>query len=426
MTGKRRIWTIGVLGLLALVLLFISLSRHGGEPRAQQAPVTAAPAARLEVQSVIGPELTEGYATAAINAPKLAVDSRGGVHLVYQYDDPFGKPATLIYAYSPDGRNWRREQWQGRYPTLVLGPKDRLYLVYLKRTPGHDQLWLRSKALLAPKSNWRQRLLLQAPSNSLFSTTLAAGPQALLLVWKTHQGNTYALDELRLPWGYLSAAEQESPAAPRPNVIISGSRGLYLPALLIDGQGDELLVWEAERDAAHHLLQAAVRHPGGSWQITTNLTTGIGDARSASLGTAADGQVLLVFVAHQGGLRSALYTSRYAQGSWQPPHIIDRIEKITGQAYDQPIEAFPAQADGLLVWGHTVPAACGSGPLSWVYQDRQGRWSAAERLSGDFASFPQLVERPRGVWHLVWNDRNTKALRAFELRYLRLRLMPAR
>lgn len=425
MAKKRHIWTIGLLGLLALVPLFVALGgSRGGTSQSPPAPVTAAPAARLEVQSVIGPELTEGYATAASNAPKLAVDSRGGVHVVYQYDDPFGKPATLIYAYSPAGRSWKREQWQGRYPALVLGPEDRLYLVYIKRTPQHDQLWLRSQVIPAQNSHWRQRLLLQAMPNSLFSTTLAAGPQALLLVWKTHQGKSYALDELRLPWGYLSGPAQ---APPLPTRIVSGSRGLYLPALLVDKQGREQLVWEAERDAAHHLLQAALRVPGGNWQIiSADLTSDITDARSASLSMAADGQVLLAFVAHGTGLRSALYTARYAHGSWQPPHIIDQIKKITGQAYDQLIEAFPAQADGLLIWGHTVPAACGSGPFSWVYQDQQGRWSAAERLSGDFASFPQLIERPRGVWHLVWNDRNTKALRAFEVRYLRLQLIPAR
>jgi len=92
--------------------------------------------------------------------------------------------------------------------------------------------------------------------------------------------------------------------------------------------------------------------------------------------------------------------------------------------YARELVAFPTEAEGLVIWGHTVPNACGTGPLFWTWAWALGAAPTPQELLGAFASYPHLVEDPNedGVFHLVWTDRRTEELRSFEVRYARLRL----
>jgi hypothetical protein len=362
----------------------------------------------------VGSELTEGQATAWTNGQKIAVDSQGQIHIVYQYDAPFSAPGTIIYASSLDGTAWTRQQWSGRYPTIAVGPNDRVYLAYIERSQNADYLWLRWKD---SQSDWQSQRLFEAPGRSLFYPALTVGREALHLVWESHPPQTHSIYYLRILW-------KESPATATiaPETVVSGNQGVYFPSLVEDGQSELHLIWEAARDAVNHRLDAALRTSPGQWIITHDLMPTVTDVGSPSLSLSSTSGVLLSFVAHESGLKSTLYVLRYAEGRWEKPSLLERQEEMKSAAYDQPVVAFPAQASGLLLWGHTVPAACGTGPLYWAYQNADGQWSAPKPLTGDFASFPQIIERPRGVWHLVWNDRDPKALRAYEVRYLRLQL----
>lgn len=419
-TLRPWLWTLRGLALVAVVIMSAGLFHsmgHTSSARSEPTAVQTDLAPAVEIQSIVGPELTEGQATSWTNAHKLAVDGQGQIQIVYQYEAPFDGPDTIVYAFSSDGKIWTREAWPGRYPTIALGPDDRVYLAYVERTQGADRLWLRWKA---PPGDWQNRQLFEASARSLFYPALAAGRDALHLVWESHQPQKHGIYYLGLPWEGALATD-----APSPETVVLGSPGVFFPTVAEERQGQLHLAWEAARDAVNHRLDAAVRTSAGQWMITHDLMPAIADARSASLSVSSTGAALLTFIAHGSGLKSALYALSYLNGRWQRPQVLERQEKIEGTSYDQPIVAFPAQAGGLLLWGHTVPAACGTGPLYWAYQNADGQWSHSQSLSGDFASFPQIVEGPRGTWHILWTDRDTKALRAFEVRYLRLSLPPS-
>jgi len=416
-TLRPWLWALSGFVLLVVAIVLIGFIRSMGhtssarsEPTVVQPPLTPL----IEAQSTVGPELTEGQATAWTNGQKIAVDSQGRIHVVYQYEAPFDEPGTIVYASSPDGTTWIREAWSGRYPTIAVGPDDRVYLVYVERSQNADYLWLRWKD---PQSDWQSRQLLEAPSRSLFYPALVVGREALHLVWESHQPQMHAIHYLRFPW-----KESLPTATITPATVVSGDQGVFFPSLAEDGQGELHLVWETSRDGMNHRLDAAVRTSAGRWVITPDLMPSVADAGSASLSLSSTREILLTFVAHESQLKSALYVLRYANGRWEKPDELEYQGKMKGAAYDQPVVAFPAQAAGLILWGHTVPAACGTGPLYWAYQNADGQWSDPQPLTGDFASFPQLVERPRGVWHILWTDRDAKALRAFEVRYLKLDL----
>lgn len=407
--------------------LFSSQSESQSQFQPQPQPQTVAPSVVVEVRSVVGPELTEGEATAWTNARKLAVDSRGRVHLAFQYE--YHGPSSIHYATSSDGRAWSIEEWPGRFPTVAVDPQDRVYIAYVERTPKADVLWLRRRP--SGESDWETLSVVEAPPRSVFYPALAAGPGALHLAWESHADlneGGQALYYARLAW----EAPFVTDALYRETVVREAA---YFATLAVDGggggRGRVYLAWEAARGAATHRIDAAVRAGAASgWRLYADLAPDVWDAREPSLNRSSEG-VQLAFVARGPGLRSALYVARFLDldledGSrWALETLARRDSMGKGNtSYDQPILAFPSGAGELLVWGNTVPAACGVGPLYWSYREGSGKWASPQPLIGDFASYPQLVERPSGVWHLAWTDRDTQTekLRAFVVRYLRFRL----
>lgn len=369
-----------------------------------------------EVISVVGGEQTEGEATAWNNAQKLAVDGQGGVHIVYQYDYGRDDPDVIRYSYSNDGREWKYEEWPGRYPTVAVDARDRVYLAYVERTSQGDRLWLRRRI---PDGSWVSRELARSEPRALFYPALAVGPQALHLVWEAHTSAGHSIRYVAFPLD-----ETFTRASYGVETLVANREGVYFPTLEVDGRGHVVVAWEAARDPVSHRIDAATRTADG-WKHHRDISESAKDARHPALGLGATGRVQVVYVVREGSSRSGLYVTALDETglSWDPPGRLTRQGREGDTTLNgQRIIAFPAIEGGYVLWGHTVPAACGTGPLFWVRQDETGSWSAPRELMGDFAAYPHLIERPGGVVHLVWTDREVQALRSFEVRYARLHL----
>jgi len=369
----------------------------------------------IEVESTVGPERTEGEATAWNNARKLAVDGRGWVHVVYQYDFGPGESDRIRYALSSDGRSWDPEgEWVGRYPTIGVDAQDRVYIVHVERTAEGDRLWLR---LRAPDGGWTARRLIEAEPRSLFYPTLAVGPQALHVAWESHTARGHSIYYLALPL----EADPET-AAPTIEEVVSAGQGLYFASIAADERGRVYLAWEREVDPLRHRIDAAVRTERG-WRLQAGISAGVENALYPSIDAAPDGRARVVFVSQGEGLSSAVYSSTYSDGRWELSRLTVGEAEGERPVFSVPILAFPVGENDYVLWGHTVPAGCGTGPLYWT-RGAGGEWTAPEPLVGSFASFPHIVERPAGTLHLLWTDRETDKLRAFSVRYMRLRLLP--
>ncbi len=371
-------------------------------------------APHLEISAILGPELTEGEATSWNNSRKLAVDSRGQIHAIYQYSrSPRGQD-LLRYARSEDGRTWQIEEWPGRYATLAVDDDDRAYIVYVERQPQGDRLMLRR---LSPQGEWHTRILFEDSPRSIFYPALAVGPEKIHLAWESHSPTTgHTIQYLTLPLeAFFSPPTIEQ--------IASNPKGVYFPSIALDGSGRVHVAWEAARNTSEHRIDAALRDDSRFFFEDVSALAGSGSARYPALGPGPDGEVKLVFVVYEEKRASSLYTASFELGAdrWGRPQQLARYQPKDSRPGDLPdtsqkLLSFPVVEGELLVWGHVVPQGCGTGPLFW---SRSGG-SVPQALLGEFASYPHLMERPRGVFHLLWTDRDTQELRAFYVRYARL------
>jgi hypothetical protein len=369
----------------------------------------------VDFTSTVGEDRTEGEATAWNNAQKLAVDGQGGLHLAYQVS--YGKVLRggedrIRYARSPDGRRWTDvDEWSGRYPTLAVDRQDRVYIAYVGRTDDGDRLRLRryDPALDA----WEELVIAEAPRRSFAYPALAPGPSALHLAWESHTAEGHALRYVEIPLnrnftpGALLSIDIET--------VAQNERGIYFAALAIDPKGRVFMAWEAALDARYHRIDGAVRR-GASWETFSDLSRGAPDARSPALGPAPGGGVRLVYLVREGDRRRSLYVASFSDQWGRPELLVREDPDPTEPSYSQLLLAFPVVWGEYALWGHSVPDACGAGPLSWTALGSEPR-----PLIGAFASYPHITEGPEGVWHLVWTDRDESELRAFVVRYARLK-----
>ncbi|GEM_PF-2396758 len=409
----------------------------------------APPSLLVEGESVVGEDLTEGEATAWNNAAKLAVDPRGGLHVVYQY--AYGKrgdPDRMRYARSGDGRRWEIEEWTGRYPAIAADGEGRVYIAYVERTSEADRLWLRVQDFEGEGRGTRW-LVDEGPRRTRAYPALLSGEGRLLLAWEVHEPGA-GVHRIRF-------AEISREGEIAKETVVEGERGVFFPTLATDRSGRIYLAWQATEDARRYRIEVAVREEEGGWRFLGRVAGKNGDGRSPTLTslTPDEGEgAALAFVSLGPDRESALYRVTLREGRLEPPEEIAQgplpteaeaeaesgggrtAENATGRVpvgygwasrapapsvadYARELVAFPTEAEGLVIWGHTVPNACGIGPLWWAWKGRvQGE------LFGAFASYPNLQPDPQeeGVYHLVWSDRVADELRAFEVRYARLRI----
>ncbi len=380
----------------------------------------SAPALAVEEEAVVGEDLTEGEATAWNNAPKLAVGPQGSLHVVYQYAyGKRGEPDRVRYARSADGQEWEIvAEWTGRHPTLAVDGEGRVYLAYVERSAQGDRLWLQIRGASGGDP---VRLLVDAgpPRTRAFPALLLADG-ALLLAWEVHEraagGHRIAVAEIPLGGGSGDGGGEI-----RREAVVEGEWGVFFPTLALEPRSRKAyLAWQVAVDARRYRVEVAVRE-GDRWRRLGSVAGESGDGRSPTLAPHPRGGVSLAFVSlsFEGQRESALYRARIRGEPLRAERLARRSQGESLAGYADEVIAFPTLAGELLLWGHTVPNACGVGPLLWALGG-----AVRGELLGEFASYPHLVPDPNesGVFHLVWTDRAVEELRAFEVRYARLRL----
>jgi hypothetical protein len=391
------------------------------------APSSEQASLQIDFIAVIGPDGTEGEATSWPSAPKLALSPQSGLHVVYQRNWAAGtREARWIYAYSQDGgRNWQLEERAGRQPTVAVDARGTVYIAFVERTAAEDHLWLWARSPIQ-RGGWIERIVVRGPERSLGRPALAAGPEGLSLVWERYQ-EVPSIEYAQPPLlGADAEAWQKAPLAVE--TLAQSEQGVYFPAVVVNADDPEsvLVVWEAAASPIAHRLDGAVRSaPESDWTFLTDISAGAGDARHATLGLGPDRRAHLAFVIRERGFRSALYTAVFSLdvGRWSAPTRVLLQEPQGLDPTQQLLLAFPAIWSSVLVWGHTVPAACGTGPLYWqLVLDSVQAQAQMQGLLGEFASYPHLREGPRGIYHLLWTDRDVGELRAFVVKYARLHL----
>ena len=226
---------------------------------------------------------------------------------------------------------------------------------------------------------------------------------SLLLAWETHEAGVHRIRFARLP-AHPDGKGNGDGIGP-PETVVEGERGVFFPTLAVEPRSGRLyLAWQAVSDARRYRVEVAARPlEGGRWTKLRSALKGIEDGRFPMLGSAWPGEgVPLVFVSRS-GRASELYRISLKNARLEGPvklsSALPHEEKLA--AYTQALIAFPTVAGGLVVWGHTVPDACGTGPLFWAWGNRPS--SPPRELIGEFASYPHVIADPREprIFHLV-------------------------
>jgi PKD repeat protein len=176
------------------------------------------------------------------------------------------------------------------------------------------------------------------------------------------------------------------------------------PQVAVDPHGNTTAVWDlfsgTSRGGPSHVVQAATRPAGGSWQTQVDLSAGFTSESSAQPEVAVDaqGDATAVWDLYDGSSYITQAAARPAGGSWQPP-----VDLATGgHTPTDPQVALDPHGDATAVWdlddGTSRITQAAARPAG-------GSWQPAVDLSRPGARLqqePQVTADPQGNVTAIW------------------------
>lgn len=345
------------------------------------------------------PPRTVASRPAGGHRPQIAVDSRGGLHVVYY--KRIGDADAVVYRHAPGGGSFGAEQpvsqldAQNWGPDLVIGPDDRPWVSY-----DHAQKDFTGQVFMVHQTSggWSQpERISEATGVETSSSHLAFEPDGTLtVVWLSRNpqpgGRSDVLMRSRSPggsWSGISTQYQGNQDALHSNIMRGAGMG-------IDVVGFDLM----PRPGYRQVRIAVIRdgrigpfRPVGDADLSTE---------RPNFGFGADGTLFAAWTdSYQGARVGVSYVTGRLEGdeaSWSEP---GRITKgFRGGHYDPDI-AGNSRGDVVLVW------AWQDGEKASILYSRweKGRFSAPRQIHPviGMTSLPSIYAAPSGQFHLVWN-----------------------
>jgi hypothetical protein len=174
----------------------------------------------------------------------------------------------------------------------------------------------------------------------------------------------------------------------------------FHPRIAMNARGDALVAWE--RDAARGcLVEAAFRPANGRWSKPRVL-------RDAHVGCPADqhvaidgrGDAIVVWLAQRGRTQFVESASRSANGRWTTRRILAEAPLI-----DETVDVgMDTRGDAMVVWHEE--ALKGGGSAIWARIRPAGRgWGTAQTIPGAHWGPPSLAIDARGDALVTWQDK---------------------
>ncbi len=329
--------------------------------------------------------------------PSLAVDSSGGVHLVW-YDDTPGNP-EIFYKKTPDGGGtWvanKRLTYNSNSslsPDISADSSNRLHVVWTDNTYGGFDIYY--KRSTDGGAIWSAKKRLSFDSNPSWTPVVAAGPaNNIHVVWTDYAPGNYEIYYKKSPDGGATWSASQR--------LTWTSGDNQSPSLTVDPSGHIYVAWCDMNPGNFDVYYKKSTNGGTTWAASKRLTWNSGESMSPAIIADGSGYLHLVWSDSTLGNPEIHYRQSTNGGaSWAPSR---RLTSNSGHSLSPGISV---DTNGYLhlVWHDLTP---GNAEIYYKKSTNVGAtWTPAERLSWNSGD-----SRSAGVaafgsdnYHVVWAD----------------------
>jgi len=352
-----------------------------------------APAAQADWQPVKRLTWTAGDS----NAPRVALDSSGRLHLVWEDFTPGNY--NVYYKKSTDGGDsWtsaKRLTWtagDSSHPAIAVDSLDKLHVVYDETAPGNYEIyyrrsedggatWSTGKRLTwTTGASWDAAAAVDSSDNlHVFWADSNPGNYELYYKKSTDGGVTWSTNK-RLTWTAGDSFE---------------------PAIAIDPSDNLHVAWYDYTAATCEIYYKKSTDGGNTWTANKRLTWTADDSFSPAIVADTSGDLHVVWEDNAPG-NPEIYFKSSADGgdTWTAN------KRLTWTAGDSYLPAIVADASGDLhvVWNDDTPGnyevyfkTSADGGVTWTTNERLS-WTSGGSES------PDICVDPSGNIHVFWSD----------------------
>lgn len=246
-------------------------------------------------------------------APALAADGLGRVHLVWQDR----RQGDQIYYRCWNGVTWDAEECVSRVssrpftPHVAADSLGRLHVVWLGVSGYDREMWYSCRA----DTGWvaEVKLAVADPAPVPWEALVACeGGDRVHVIWEDHrQNDQWSIMATRLEDGEWSAAERVS----------AGPGKAFFPAVALDARGTLHVAWTDSRNGCHDIYYR--RWSPAGWLLCEQATCDSSDAYQPCLAVDGQGIVHLAWSDNRDGNREIYAMRREPDDPWDvdPPVI---------------------------------------------------------------------------------------------------------
>jgi len=277
--------------------------------------------------------------------PDIAVDSSGGVHVVW-YDYSPGNPEIYYRGSTNGGTSWlpsQRLTWTtatSELPAIAVDGVDRIHVVWDDWTPGNTDIYYRRS--MTGGASWTPTQRLTRTSGHSFCPAIACSPAGHLhVVWSDDTSGEYEV--------YYQAGADGGATWSSPQRLTWNSGRSDFPAVAAHSSGLLHVVWWDNTPGLAEIYYKNSPDGGASWTSAKRLTWTPGDSYFPAIKLGFSGQLHVVW------------------------------DDLAASNYDI---FYKKSTDGGVTWGST----------------QRRTWTS------DYSSSPAIAFDSSGDLHVVWSD----------------------
>jgi hypothetical protein len=335
------------------------------------------------------------WTTGQSYSPAVAVDSSGGVHVVWEDLTP-GNYEIYYKRSTDDGVTWLTSQrltWTSSIswdPTIAVDPSDHIHVAWHDQTPGNFAIYY--KRSTDGGATWTASQRLTCTSDDCLLPAMAVDSSGHLhLVWHQSMTGSFEIQYKRSTDGGItwSAAQR-----------LTWTADSSTSAAIAIGHSDSLhVVWEDHTPGDAEIYYKKSVDGGMTWTTSQRLTWISGWSQFAAIAGDLSGNLHLVW--DEGAPGEVYYKkSSNAGTTWTTSR---RLTWTLGYSY-APSIVVDSSANLHLTWhDNTVDNF-------EIYYKMSGdggtTWTTSQRLTwtSNSSGWTSLAAGPSGILHLVWQD----------------------
>jgi hypothetical protein len=331
-------------------------------------------------------------------APAIAVDSSGNLHLIWEDYTPGN--LEIYYKRSADGGGtWsasKRLTWTSGdsvVPAIAIDSNNTIHMVWMQYIPNNVEIYYERSA--DGGGTWSASKRLTWTSDVSFSPAIAIdSSNTIHVVW-------YDLTPGNLEIYYKRSADGGTTWSASKMLTWTSASYYAFPAIAIDSSNTIHVVWDDDTSGNAEIYYKKSTDGGATWSTSRRLTWTLGFTANPAIAVDSADNLHIVFWDNTPGNYEIYYKKNTDDGTtWTASQ---RLTWTSGDSGD-PAIAIDSYAKLHVVWEDETP---GNFEIYYKKSTNGGAtWSTSQRLScsSGFSEYPTIAADSSGNLHVVWED----------------------